>query len=229
MNNVLCSCAECKLRSLFFFHVSPIGLENMCTNKIEQQYDKGEIIITEGDPIHYFSYLKTGLVKLSKNTDGNKTQIISFAKPFDFVSLLSVFSSPIYNYSVTALEETTICIINLDELKEIALKNGEFTMNLMVRVSEATDRIILNNLEIRRKNLKGRVAYVILFFANHIYQSNKFELPISRREIAEYIGMSTENVIRTMSEFRRDHILKFDGKQIEIVNEKLLETISEHG
>src|SRR3989339_1031348 len=115
MNNVLCSCAECKLRSLFFFHVSPIGLENMCSNKIEQQYDKGEIIITEGDPIHYFSYLKTGLVKLSKNTDGNKTQIISFAKPFDFVSLLSVFSSPIYNYSVTALEETTICIINLDE------------------------------------------------------------------------------------------------------------------
>ncbi|MFY9153527.1 MAG: Crp/Fnr family transcriptional regulator [Prolixibacteraceae bacterium] len=201
----------------------------MCENKVEHQYDKGEIIIWEGSKIKDFTYLRSGLVKLSrKGTDG-KDQIISFAKPFDFVSLLSVFSSSTYNYTVTSLEETIICAIDLEKLKAVALKNGEFTMGLMVRVSEATDRIILNNLDIRRKNLKGRVAHVLLYLANHIYKGNKFELPISRREIAEYIGMTTENVIRTMSEFRKDGILKFDGKEIEIVNEKLLETISEHG
>lgn len=224
-----CSCEECKLRSLFFFHTSADVLELMCENKVEHQYDKGEIIIWEGSKIKDFTYLRSGLVKLSrKGTDG-KDQIISFAKPFDFVSLLSVFSSSTYNYTVTSLEETIICAIDLEKLKAVALKNGEFTMGLMVRVSEATDRIILNNLDIRRKNLKGRVAHVLLYLANHIYKGNKFELPISRREIAEYIGMTTENVIRTMSEFRKDGILKFDGKEIEIVNEKLLETISEHG
>lgn len=201
----------------------------MCENKIDHQYDKGKIIIWEGSEIKDFTYLRSGLVKLSgKGTDG-KDQIISFAKPFDFVSLLSVFSSSIYNYTVTALDSTIICALDLEKLKAVALKKREFTMGLMIRVSEATDRIILNNLDIRRKNLKGRVAHVLLYLANHIYKGNKFELPISRREIAEYIGMTTENVIRTMSEFRKDGILKFDGKEIEIVNEKLLETISEHG
>lgn len=201
----------------------------MCENKIDHQYDKGKIIIWEGSEIKDFTYLRSGLVKLSgKGTDG-KDQIISFAKPFDFVSLLSVFSSSIYNYTVTALDSTIICAIDLEKLKAVALKKREFTMGLMIRVSEATDRIILNNLDIRRKNLKGRVAHVLLYLANHIYKGNKFELPISRREIAEYIGMTTENVIRTMSEFRKDGILKFDGKEIEIVNEKLLETISEQG
>lgn len=201
----------------------------MCENKIDHQYDKGKIIIWEGSEIKDFTYLRSGLVKLSgKGTDG-KDQIISFAKPFDFVSLLSVFSSSIYNYTVTALDSTIICAIDLEKLKAGALKKKEFTMGLMIRVSEATDRIILNNLDIRRKNLKGRVAHVLLYLANDIYKGNKFELPISRREIAEYIGMTTENVIRTMSEFRKDGILKFDGKEIEIVNEKLLETISEHG
>lgn len=224
-----CSCEECKLRSLFFFHASTDVLELMCENKIEHQYDKGEIIIWEGSEIKDFSYLRSGLVKLSKKGTDGKDQIISFAKPFDFVSLLSVFSSSIYNYTVTALDTTIICAIDLEKLMTVALKNGKFTMGLMNRVSEATDRIILNSLDIRRKNLKGRVAHVILYFAHDVYKDNRFELPISRREIAEYIGMTTENVIRTMSEFRKDGILKFAGKEIEIVNEKLLETISEHG
>lgn len=224
-----CSCELCKLRSLFFSHTSTDVVKLMCENKTEHQYDKGEIIIHEGSEIKDFTYIKSGLVKLSRKVTDGKDQIISFAKPFDFVSLLSIFSSSTYNYTVTALDETIICAIDLEKLKAVALKNGEFTLGLMTRISEATDKIILNNLDIRRKNLKGRIAHVLLYFANYIYKNNKFELPISRREIAEYIGMTTENVIRTMSEFRKDRILKFDGKEIEIINEKLLETISEHG
>jgi CRP/FNR family transcriptional regulator len=102
-------------------------------------------------------------------------------------------------------------------------------MDLMVHMSKATDRIILNNLEIRSKNLRGRVAYVMLYFARYIYKTNRFELPISRREIAEYIGMTTENVIRAMSEFRKDDLVRFYGKEVEIVNEKMLENISLFG
>ncbi len=214
---------------MFFLHVHGEVMETVCGNKIEKQFEKGEIIISEGDEIRDFTYLKSGLVKLSRKGIDGKDQIISFAKPFDFVSLLSVFSSATYNYTVTALEVTTICMIQMDELKDIAMRNGEFTMGLMIHMSEATDKIILNNLEIRRKNLKGRVAFVILYFAKYIYAQNRFELPISRREIAEYIGMTTENVIRAMSEFRKDEILRFNGKEIEIVNEKLLISIADYG
>ena len=102
-------------------------------------------------------------------------------------------------------------------------------MDLMIRVSEATDKIVLDNLEIKRKHLKGRVAHVLLYFANYIYNSDEFELPISRREIAEYIGMTTENVIRTLSEFRKDKIIKIFGKDIQIADKKRLENISEFG
>ena len=56
-----------------------------------------------------------------------------------------------------------------------------------------------------------------------------FELPVSRREIAEYIGMTTENVIRTLSEFRRDKLIKINGKEIEIADYDTLEKISNFG
>ncbi len=224
-----CSCENCLLKSLFFTHISIDALTDICEIKQEREYNKGDIIISEGDKIKDFIYLKEGLVKLSKKSADGKDQIISFSKPFDFVSLLSIFSSEEYKYSVTAIEDSVTCNIALDIVKNMAQNNAMFAMNLMTRVSEATDHIVLDNLEIKRKHLRGRIAHILLYFSDHIYGRDEFELPISRREIAEYIGMTTENVIRTLSEFRKDKIIKIYGKDIEIVDLKRLKTIREHG
>jgi CRP/FNR family transcriptional regulator len=226
---VKCDCAQCELKTLFFTRVTVDELTDICEIKEERNYSKGEFITTEGELINEFLYLKEGLVKLSKSTIEGKDQIISFSKPFDFVSLLSVFSSDKYKYSVSAVEDSTVCTLDLNVVKNYAKKNALFTLDLMTRVSEATDKIVLDNLEIKRKHLKGRVAHVLLYFANYIYEKDEYELPISRREIAEYIGMTTENVIRTLSEFRKDKIIKIFGKDILIADKKRLEGISEFG
>jgi len=224
-----CSCEQCQLRTLFFSHVKSDQLSDICEIKVEKSFIYGDVIINEGEPIREFIYMKEGLVKLSRKSSDSKEQIISYAKPFDFVSLLSVFSSERYKYSVTALENTVVCMLNLNVVKKHARENAMFTMDLMTRISEATDKIIVDNLEIKRKNLKGRVAHVLLYFSEYIYQSNEFELPVSRREIADYIGMTTENVIRSLSEFRKDKIIKIFGKDIQILDLHRLETISELG
>ncbi|MCY1720340.1 Crp/Fnr family transcriptional regulator [Prolixibacteraceae bacterium Z1-6] len=229
MGKTNCSCEKCQLKSLFFSHVDASEMSNICDIKVEKQYSKGEIITTEGEPIREFIYMKEGLVKLSKTGTDGKDQIISFSKPFDFVSLLSVFSSKTYKYSVTAIEDTTVCILDLDVVKNHAQENALFAMDLMARISEATDKILLDNLAIKRKHLKGRIAHVLLYFSDYIYKNDEFELPISRREIAEYIGMTTENVIRTLSEFRKDKIIKIFGKDILISDKKRLQNISDFG
>ena len=224
-----CSCEQCQLKSLFFSHVSANELIDICEIKEERTYKKGEQISKEGEMIREFLYMKEGLVKLSRNPDGDKEQIISFSKPFDFVSILSIFSSENYKYTVTAVEDSVVCVLDLDVVKNNAQHNAMFAMDLMSRISEATDKIIIENMEIRRKQLKGRVAHVLLYFSDTIYKSDEFELPISRREIAEYIGMTTENVIRTLSEFRKDKIIKIFGKDILIADRKRLENISQFG
>jgi len=172
-----CNCVQCQLKNLFFSHVTIDELTDICEIKEEKNYSKGDIITREGDPINEFLYLKEGLVKLSKSTVDEKDQIISFSKPFDFVSLLSVFSSEKYKYSVTAVDDSVVCILDLNVVKNHARRNAMFTMDLMTRVSEATDKIVLDNLEIKRKHLKGRIAHVLLYFSNYIYGKDEFELP----------------------------------------------------
>lgn len=226
-NMITCNCVGCELKSFFFENVSTAEIESICTRKIEHEYQKGDIIIQEGDAIRSFIYLKKGLVKLSKSGNNGREQIICFALPLDFVSLLSIFSEKTYNYSVVALEDSITCNINLDEVMGIAMQNGKFTLNLIEKVNKATDRIILQFLELRQKRLYGRIAYILLYFAKKVYQSNAFDLPVSRKEIAEYIGMTVENVIRTLSELRKDGIIKIFGPRIEIMDEERLTRIAE--
>lgn len=222
-----CNCEGCELKNLFFENVSILDIETMCSNKTEKSYKKGEIIIREGDEIKEFTYLKSGLVKLFRKSSADREQIICFALPLDFVSLLSIFSEDKYNYSVTALQDSVTCSMSLEEVKTLANQNGRFATGIMQKINKATDRIILDFLEVKQRRLFGRIAYILLYFSREIFKQNSFELPVSRKEIAEYIGMTVENVIRTLSDLRKDGIIKIYGPTIEIVDMDRLERISD--
>ena len=224
-----CTCNYCDLRDMFFGFVEPEEMDEICSSRMEVHHKKGEVFIRSGEKIEKFIYLKEGLVKLYKTDEDSKSQIIAIGKPLDFVSLLSVFSDDKYKYSVAAIEDSVTCDINLSRVTNLAEENGRFAFNVMKKMSMMSDKVIIDLLEIRKKQLRGRVAYVILMFSGKVFDSNTFDLPISRKEIAEYIGMTTENVIRTLSEFRKDKILRIYGKSIEIVDINRLKNISEHG
>lgn len=217
------------MKDLFVDKLDGQQLDTLCSNKVEKSYSQGETIIKAGAPINDFVYLKSGLVKLFHTAQEGKEQIITIAKPFDYVSLLSVFSGRQYQYSVTALEDSVTCNLSMDEIRTLIRENGTMALNLLKKMSRVADRIILNTLEIRRKHLRGRVAFLLLFFSEKVYFSAEFDLPLSRKEMAEYVGMTTENVIRSLSELRKDKILKIYGKTIQIVNMETLKSIASFG
>jgi CRP/FNR family transcriptional regulator len=227
--NKPCSCEHCDFREVVFSTLDEANIQELCQFKEEHAYRKGEIINLEGERITDFKYLKTGLVKLFRRSTNGEEQIITITRPFEFVSNMSIFSEEKYQYSVAALEDSIVCTVKLEFIKELFLRNGGFAMGLMTRISKINDKIINQTLDLRQKNLIGRVAFVLLYFTKEIFKSRIFDLPVSRKEIADYIGMSTANVIRTMSDFKRDGIIKIFGKTIEVVDIDKLEIISKRG
>jgi len=224
-----CSCELCELKELFVDNLDGQGLDIVCGGKVERAYPQGASIIKEGTQIRDFSYLKSGLVKLYRTDPSGKEQIITIAKPMDYVSLLSVFSDKQYNYSVTALEESVTCNLSMKDIRNLINENGNLALNLLSKMSRVADKIILDSLHIRTKHLRGRVAFLLIYFAEEVYFSQEFDLPLTRKEMAEYVGMTTENVIRSLSEFRKDGILKIYGKTIQIVHMDSLKSISDFG
>ncbi len=223
------SCKSCTWKSLLFTKMTDEELEYVNHDRREVVYAKGELIIEEGSPITEFLYLKKGLVKLVKQGENRRERIISIARPLDFVSLLSTFSDEVYEFSITALEESTVCGINLERMKDVIRKNGGFAMELIEHITRSSNFVIQSTYDIDDKHLRGRIAYILLWFSNKIYHADLFLLPISRKEIGELINMTTENVIRILSEFRKDGLVRIDGKSIEILNKEMLEKLSRSG
>ncbi|MCA1741880.1 MAG: Crp/Fnr family transcriptional regulator [Bacteroidales bacterium] len=224
-----CSCLSCELRNMVFSSLNDEDIARVCDAREEKSYSKGEVIHAEGDNIQDFKYLKNGLVKLYKETDNGEEQIITITRPFEFVSNLTVFHEDRYRYSLSALEDSVVCAIPIGLIRELIIKNGNFALNLITALSRTSENIISLGLEIRKRNLAGRIAYVLLYFSGEIYHSRIFDLPVSRKEIADLISMSSANVIRTFSEFRRDGIIKSNGRTIEITDMSKLEVISRRG
>ncbi len=227
--NTVSGCKNCPYRALIFGSLDNKELDFLEKTRKEIFYKKGDVLTKEGTSINEFLYLKTGLLKVYKTRAGNKTHIIRIAGPSDFVSLLSMFSNDKYKYSIAAIEDTTVCVVDSESIKFLAKSNGEFALELMKRMSYTYDEIIDSTYRIRQKHLRGRIAYILLYFAQKVYRQNRFELPISRREIGELINMTTENVIRILSEFRKDQIIFIDGKIIEIKDIERLERIKKIG
>lgn len=227
--NILCDCSECIVRKLYFANTNSDEMAEVCRQKSQFKFAKGENIFEAGETLNDFVYLKNGLLKYYTVLPNGKNQILSIAKPYDTVSLLTVFNKNKSMYHVSALEDSTLCYIPIEQITSIVKKNGDFALDFLMKLSEASNSVLAQQLLIKSKNLSGRIALVLLRFANEIYNNNTFELPISRSEIAEMIGMTSENVIRAMSDLRKDNIIEISGKQIKIIDPKKLEQIAQYG
>jgi len=212
------NCEFCVYKSYLFESLTREELALVNLNKSERLFH-------EGDEIKEFLYLKDGLVKLFKEGKSRHEHIISIAKPLDFIGLLSIFSNANYIYSITAIEDSSVCFIDLETIKLIIKRNGKFAQSLLEKMSSISDQVLDTRIELNKKQLRWRIAYILLMFSGQIYNSNKFDLPISRKELGDLIDMRTENVIRILSEFRKDGILKIEGKTFEILDVELLEKI----
>lgn len=223
------SCDVCIYRSFLFDDLNKEEFGILSLSRNEKRYKKGDLIVREGDSIKNFTYLKEGLLKVFKTIDNRKEQIVGITKPKDFIGLLSAFSKSTNLYSISALEDSEVCVIETEVVRKLVRSNGDFAITMLEKMSAINNHILSTRLSINLKNLRGRTAYIILLFAKEIYKDLKFDLPVSRKEIGELIEMRTENVIRILSELRNDGIISIEGKRIEIHDIKRLEQIAEFG
>jgi len=227
LTNTICN--TCSFKSLLFDKLSYEELGLLNQHRTFKDFKKGGKIVGEGQLVSTFLYVKTGLVKLSKYTLNKKNHIISIAKPKTFIGLLTVFSDRYFQYTITAIEPSSICFIEIDTFKELIGDNGGFALDVLGKICNVSDEIITSRVNICSKQLRGRIAYLLVYFAMEVYNNTTFNLPITRRELGELIDMSTENVIRILSEFRKDGLISIHGNQIEIINFEMLNRISKFG
>jgi len=80
-----------------------------------------------------------------------------------------------------------------------------------------------------QKQMNGRVADALIYLSENIFKSNAFEMILSRKDLAEFTGMSTMSVVRTLKDLKNEGIIKDEKGKIDIKNTELLKKISQSG
>lgn len=197
-------------------------------NKTEIQFSKGETIIKQGTKSTDILYLKSGLVKVSL-TSGESNLILSIKPKNHFIGIENIYGYDYHAYTVVALEDSIVCFIDTSAIRQLLKQNNNFNAELY--------RILTNNtlftydrfFSLTQKQLHGRFADVLLCLSSKIFKSKKFDLPLSRKDLAALTGMAPESVIRIIKDFKTDKIIATKGKTFEIINEPLLKKISNVG
>jgi len=224
-----CDCINCKIKSFPITLLNENELCKLCRNSISISFQKGERIFKQGAFTTNIVFIKSGIVKIHLTGPLNKEEILKIDKGPIFVGLPSVFADKIHKYSVTALTQTEACFINFASFNEFIFENGEFAHEILVILSKDTIDHFNRCVNKTQKQLTASTAETILYFSNHIFNSDKFILPLTRSEFGAYIGTTRETVTRIIHDFIDDNLIKLDGKKIIIKNKKILEKINKTG
>lgn len=221
-------CSLCPYISVAEAKLDGCQLKQLSENHIVVGFKKGDSIIKQGTYSTNIIFLRKGLVKIHI-TGPYSEQIVKLAKPPTYLGLPTTFGAKVNQYSITALEDCEVCFIDITVFRNLLKESEHFSYEIIQALCRYEIESFRRCANRTQKLTRGNLADVLLDFANNIFQSDVFTVPISQTEIGNLIDTSRESVSRMLSEFEKDGIIRTTGKQMEIVNKKSLELISQNG
>lgn len=217
-------CAErftnvfCKAK---FDSMDAIEKEKICTS-----YKKGDSIFKEGSRPFGVFCLNKGKVKLVRTGDDGREHIVRLVRPGDPLGYRSLLSGDKYSASAVAIEDCNVCFVPKDLFLGILSSDHELSLEMMRLLSDDLGKAEQHLTHLAQKPVRERVAEALLFI-KETYGFEGDEITInasfSREDIANIVGTATETVIRLLSEFNKEELIKLSGKKIAILNlEKLV-------
>ncbi len=221
------SCLRCPYKWKYLNLLKDEDINSIQSSCTIINFKKGETICKQGTDATHALYLAKGMVKLY--IEGKKNLILKLIKAGEYIDLQTLFGDKTYKYSVAAMEDTMVCMINSELLRNLAQKTPAYLFEITKTISDSGNYVYKKISDISRKQLRGRLADTILYLRNEIFNSDEFDMGMTRKELAELSSMSMENAVRILSEMKKDKIISLEGKVIKILQLDILKKLSDIG
>lgn len=222
------NCRVCLFKSNAASKLTPEQLDLLSENCASVTLKKGDMLMQQGALSSNIAYLKSGLAKVHIRGP-HQEQLIKLMKAPAYLGLPNTFGDKINNYSVTVIEDSDVCFIDINAFKNLLASNEKFAYEIILTLCGYELDSFKKCASRTQKQIRGNIADVLLDLSERIYNSLTFTLPLTRSEIGNYIDTSRESVSRVFSEFENDGIIKVSGKNITVLNKDTLKLISENG
>lgn len=216
------------LKKTFIFNdFSDQELQQIVKLVKERFFRKNTIIFNEGDPGIAFYIIKSGKIKVYKLSSDGRELILGIFGENGLFGDVPVFDGGPYPATAETLTDVTVWIINRESFINLLLAHPQIALKIIRVLGKRLRQAHGFVAELALKNVPQRLASLLLKLASEYGQENEsgivIDLPLTRQELAELIGVSRETVIRELSKFSRAGVLSLDGKKIILLDKRKLE------
>jgi CRP-like cAMP-binding protein len=222
-------CQNCPDKSCATEKLGADELDLIVNNRYVNDIKRKTSILNAGSPTSHIIYLREGLVKEYLLKEGNKEHILQIIMPHSYLGLTSLFGDKVNHYSYSALTDLKVCYIDINVFTDLIKSNGNFAFEILKSLGEENLYNFHRFIDQSNKKTYGRIADMLLYFSRVVFGSTKFQIPLSRKEVADLVGTSRESAGRVLSKFNNEGLIKISGRKIEINDVKKLEKISKLG
>lgn len=201
------------------------SLKKLMENITYNDYKKKQRIYAEGSNPHYLFYLKKGKVRTYKTNENGKELTVGLYNAGEFFGYFALIESTVYKESAETIETCEIGSIRREEFETLVSRNRrmaeKFIRLLAEKVTEKEEQLI----NLAYNSLRKRVANALLFLYRkyNARENDHYLIQISREDLAQIAGTTTESLIRTISDFKSENLILTEGTSIKVLEPQKLE------
>ncbi len=203
-------------------------LKSLTEDRNINKYKKKQNVYTEGNHPNRLFYVIKGKVKAFKCNEEGKELVTDLYTHGDFLGYVSLLEGGVYKESAEALEETELALIPKEDFDDLVHNNIDVAQNFIKLLAKNISEKENHLLRIAYNSLRKKVADALLTMEDKYREINdkNFVINISRESLATIAGTAKESLIRTLSDFKNEHLIdiKKDGSII-ITDQKKLKQL----
>src|SRR5665648_463464 len=219
----------CDIQAPCFQMLSAEEVELVRASKTQVLFRKGDNLTKQGAFASYVLFIINGLVKQYLEGDGTKNYNLRIIKPGEFVGLSAVFTKNTFNYSSIALSDCQVFLIEKEAIARVIKQNGLFGFTMITRYCDQNANLFDTLRTVIYKQMNGRIAETLLYIDGFKNENPSIFQLLSRKDIADFAGISTESAVKLLKSFEKDGLIELNEKDVQVVNHNGLLEISKKG
>lgn len=213
-------CGDCPIRHrAVCARCEPNELARLEQIKYYRSFQAGQTVIWSGDRMDFVASVVTGIATLTQTMEDGRRQMVGLLLPSDFVGRPGRATAA---YDVTATTDLVMCCFRKKPFEDMMASTPHVAQRLLEMTLDELDAAREWMLLLGRKTAREKIASILTIIARRtaslklrpIQTGVSFELPLTREEMADYLGLTLETVSRQMSALKRDGVIGLEGKRL---------------
>lgn len=223
-------CLTCIKRNLSLLSdLSKEELVKLDKHRATLYFGRGENVFRQGLRPSGLYALSSGKAKNIRRNESGGTHVIGLNQPVNFLGFGDFLCDQTHSYSCVCIENCSVCFIPGEVFFEVLRNNSALSLKSLQFVSKNHSEFLTRYSNLLGKNMRGRMADTLIYIYNLFNidkKANSINIDLTRSDYGSFAQMNTANAIRTLSEFSKSGLIKFEGTTLHFLNVKGLQQIS---